>query len=91
MIGIEIVVYLLGIYIFWNAIILKLSNAGKENTEVRRWSFVAVAALMFLSNSQMMNLGRFFVPHFHGQFYAFSDGMRLAAIGYVVSKNGALQ
>lgn len=86
MIGIEIIVYLLGIYIFWNAIFLNLSNAGKENAEIRRWSFVAVAALMLLSNSQMMNLGRFFVPYFHGQFYGFSDGMRLAAIGYAVSK-----
>jgi hypothetical protein len=86
MISVEIVVYLFGIYIFWNAIFLKLSNVGAENTEVRRWSFVAVAALMLLSNSQMMNLGRFFAPYFHGQFYGFSDGLRLASIGYAVNK-----
>jgi hypothetical protein len=86
MILVEIIVFLLGSYIIWNSLFTLNLKARLISLDIRRWSFVTLAVLLLLSNSQVMNLGNFGMPFFHGQFYGFSDGFRLAAIGFALKK-----
>ena len=86
MVGFEIITLVLGLYVFWRALVRTSTKDQVLPALVRGWAFMAVTALVLLSNGQLMNLGRFGFPYFHGQFYGFADGLRLAAIGLALRK-----
>jgi hypothetical protein len=81
MITLEIIFYLFGCYLLWNSF---GSFALSHSTPVNRYAFIPIAALLCLSNGQMMNLAAFYSPYFHGQFYGFADGLRLGAIAFAL-------
>lgn len=86
MVSLEILTLVVGLWVFWKALVSLSPIDRTGRSAVASWSFVAVTALVLLSNGQLMNLGRFGFPYFHGQFYGFADGLRLAAIGLALRK-----
>ena len=86
MVGLEILTLVVGLWVFWRALVSLSPIDRTGRSAVASWSFVAVTALVLLSNGQLMNLARVGSPHFHGQFYGFADGLRLAAIGFALRK-----
>lgn len=86
MVTLEIATLLAGLYVFWRSLFSVITWAKSANPSVKNWSFVTLAALVLLSNGQRMNLANFGFPFFHGQFYGFADGLRLAAIGLALQK-----
>lgn len=86
MVTLEIAALLAGLYVFWRSLFSVITRAKSADASVKNWSFVALSALVLLSNGQRMNLANFGFPFFHGQFYGFADGLRLAAIGLALQK-----
>lgn len=86
MVALEIVTLLIGAYVFWGALKGEGSRSNARKGQILSWPFVILSALLLLSNGQMMNIGRFGFPFFHGQFYGFADGLRLAAIGLALRR-----
>lgn len=86
MVGLEIITLLLGASVFWKALVARSPLSKRESSPLLRWSFVAWAPFLLLSNGQRMDLSNFGFPFFHGQFYGFADGLRLAAIGMALRK-----
>lgn len=84
MILLEIIVFLMGCFVYWRSLYENLLWSKPRNYKVFNSSFLVLSTIMLLSNSQMVNLGGFSAPFFHGQFYGFSDGLRLASIGYAL-------
>lgn len=84
MVALEIVTLLIGAYVLWRALDADRSRSITRRGGILSWPFVILSALLLLSNGQMMNIGRFGFPFFHGQFYGFADGLRLAAIGLAI-------
>jgi len=86
MVVFEILVFLAGANVLWTSLFSQLPGRVSNNLVVRNWSFVVLSAVLLLSNAQASNLGRFGFPFFHGQFYGFADGLRLAAIGLALRR-----
>lgn len=86
MVTLEIVSFLLGAFVLFEGL-LKLEIYSSRKAERRpAWPFLGLSTLLVLSNGQMMDLSRFAAPFFHGQFYGFADGLRLAAFGFALTR-----
>ena len=86
MIGIEISTYLGGAYLLWRAMLSRLSHTKvtQVGSTVSNWAFLGIAIALTLGNGRLINLASFGFPFFHGQFYGFADGLRLAALAYAL-------
>lgn len=86
MVTFEIVSLLAGAYILMGAITKRGTDPNRIGAGGAGWPFLVLSTFLVLSNGQMMDLSRFSAPFFHGQFYGFADGLRLAAFGFALER-----
>lgn len=86
MIGMEISTYLGGAYLLWQAMLSRLTVATVREAGFKfsNWAFLGIAIALTLGNGRLVNLANFGFPFFHGQFYGFADGLRLAALAFAL-------
>lgn len=85
MIFFEICTLLGGAWLLWNTLF-----AGTEDDDTLRLAvrtgFIWAAVLLTMSAMQRANIVNFGFPYFHGQFYGFADGLRLAGVAMVLKQ-----
>lgn len=84
MILLEMCVVLLGAHLLWRAFFGDTDQLSAEHRQTLNLVFIWVAALLLASSTQRANLANFGFPFFHGQFYGFADGLRLATLAMVL-------
>ena len=86
MIGVEISTYLGGAYLLWQSMVSRLNKVqvSQVGSKVSNWGFISIAIALTLGNGRLVNLANFGFPFFHGQFYGFADGLRLAALAFAL-------
>lgn len=86
MILLEIATLIWGAWLFWNSVIERSVGEDKLPNNLKAIAFVWIAILLTLSNMQFANMSYFGFPFFHGQFYGFADGLRLAGLAMVIRR-----
>ncbi len=89
MIMAELVTLLVGAWILWAALVAQFDRAVGTDPVQFKLAFVWIALLLVVSNLQRANMANFGFPFFHGQFYGFADGFRLAALGLALRQQWA--
>lgn len=84
MIFLELVAMAVGVWIFWQSIVSKLLNGALQHVWQSNLIYGSLILLVIISDLQRANLANFGFPFYHGQFYGFADGLRLAAIGIAI-------
>lgn len=90
MILLEILVLTSGLWLLWSAVLDRCGVAGLVQDGVVRIVFVWLVLLVLISSLQRINMVNFGFPFFHGQFYGFADGLRLAALAMIVRRRWEL-
>ena len=86
MIFLEMCTLLVGAWLLWKALFDTLSITDLKLQKNTTIAFIWVAFILLLSGIQRANLANFSFPFFHGQFYGFADGLRLAVIAMILRK-----
>ena len=86
----ELCVLTAGAWLLWTAM-LEIPDPAAPHSPggvdaVARLVFVWLMAVLMLSMAQRANVVNFGFPVFHGQFYGYADGLRLAAIAMVLRR-----
>ncbi len=84
MIFLEMCVLLVGARLLWAALLPETVLTTSREMAVTDLMFVWVSALLLTSCMQRANLANFGFPFFHGQFYGFADGARLAVLAMIL-------
>ena len=84
MILLEIATLAGGAFLLWRSL-LSLCGASPEQ-QLAGFVFSCLLAVLLTSHLQRANLANFGFPFFHGQFYGFADGLRLAGLAMVLQK-----
>lgn len=90
MILFEICVLTFGLWLLWSAIFERCKSRTTDQDGVMRIAFVWLVLLVLVSSNQKINMFNFGFPFFHGQFYGFADGLRLAALAMIVRRRWEL-
>ena len=84
MIFLEMCTLLAGAWLLWSALFSRVSDGDPKFRQTINFGFVWVAFFLLVSGVQLANLSNFGFPFFHGQFYGFADGLRLAVLAMVL-------
>ena len=90
MILLELCVLTSGLWLLWSAVLDRCDGDGLIQESTVRIAFVWLVLLVLVSSLQRINLLNFGFPFFHGQFYGFADGLRLAALAMVIRRRWEL-
>lgn len=90
MILLEICTLAAGSYLLWTTLARSEVLAGKGSGAHSGWAFVCLLLVLLVGDAQRPNLANFGFPFFHGQFYGFADGLRLACIALLLRRRWAL-
>lgn len=86
MILVEIGFVIGGLWLLWSAVLESFEDGVTTRDPVSRLAFVALVLVIVTGSVQMANMAKFGFPYYHGQFYGFADGLRLAAIAMVLKR-----
>ena len=84
MIFLEMSVLLFGAWMLWRSIVFHIGNKNNKLRSILNFGFVWVAFFLLVSSAQSASVSNFVFPFFHGQFYGFADGLRLAFLAMMI-------
>lgn len=84
MIALEILCVVLGSFLLWRVLVSRKDD--KDDHLLFKWGFLWLTIILLLSYVTRPNWANFAFPYFHGQFYGFGDGLRLAAIAFTLMR-----
>lgn len=95
MILLELGTMVWGLWLLWGALLDRCAaqvTRGQSGAwdGVVRLGFVMLVSVVLTSSVQLANMVNFGFPFYHGQFYGYADGLRLAAIAMVLRRRWEL-
>ncbi|NBX02574.1 MAG: hypothetical protein EBR02_00635 [Alphaproteobacteria bacterium] len=87
MLCLEMLFVMAGTWVLWSALIKIIEPKDDiTNNNINVWLYGWLCSFLLLGRLISPNLANIGEPYFHGQFYGFADGLRLAAIGFALSR-----